>query len=75
MPGDPTPPVTPAPDAAIRERKTDRDNPQTPSVPRHPAPGSDPDLRRLLKWVFGALILTVLFAILVVEVTLRWFGP
>jgi hypothetical protein len=29
----------------------------------------------MLKWVFGALILTVLFAILVVEITLRWFGP
>ena len=75
MPGDPTPPVTPAPDAAIRERKTDRDTPQTPSVPQHSAPASDPDLRRLFKWVFGALILTVLFAILVVEVTLRWFAP
>jgi len=29
----------------------------------------------MLKLVVGALILTVLFAILVVEITLRWFGP
>ena len=35
---------------------------------------ADPDLRRMMKWVFGALILTVAIAILVVEVTLRWFG-
>ena len=67
--------MTPAPEAAIRERKTERDDAQTQSVAQHPAPASDPDLRRLLKWVFGALVLTVLFAILVVEITLRWFGP
>jgi len=35
---------------------------------------ADPGLRRMMKWVFGALILTVAVAILVVEVTLRWFG-
>jgi hypothetical protein len=35
---------------------------------------ADPSLRRMMKWVFGALILTVAVAILVVEVTLRWFG-
>jgi len=34
----------------------------------------DPDLRRMMKWVFLALILTVAVAILVVEMTLRWFG-
>jgi hypothetical protein len=34
----------------------------------------DPDLRRIMKWVFAALILTVAVAILVVEATLRWFG-
>ena len=34
----------------------------------------DPGLRRMMKWVFGALVLTVLLAILVVEFTLRWFG-
>jgi hypothetical protein len=37
-------------------------------------PPADTGLRRLMIWVFGALILTVLFAILVVEVTLRYFG-
>ena len=35
---------------------------------------ADPDLRRMIKWVFVALILTVAVAILVVEVTLRSFG-
>jgi hypothetical protein len=35
---------------------------------------ADPGLRRIMKWVFGALILTVAVAILVVEFTLRWFG-
>lgn len=40
---------------------------------RQPAP-ADAGLRRMLIWVFGALILTVLAAILVVEFTLRWFG-
>ena len=34
---------------------------------------SDQGLRRLLTWVFTALIVTVLFAMLVVELTLRWF--
>ncbi len=34
---------------------------------------SDKGLRKLLTWVFTALVLTVLFAILVVELTLRWF--
>jgi hypothetical protein len=28
----------------------------------------------MMKWVFGALILTVAIAILVDELTLRWFG-
>jgi hypothetical protein len=35
---------------------------------------ADTGLRRMLIWVFGALIVTVLFAVLVVEFTLRWFG-
>jgi hypothetical protein len=35
---------------------------------------ADSGLRRMMIWVFGALIVTVLFAILVVEFTLRWFG-
>lgn len=34
---------------------------------------SDKGLRKLLTWVFTALVVTVLFAILVVELTLRWF--
>jgi hypothetical protein len=37
-------------------------------------PSADTGLRRLMIWVFAALILTVLFAILAVEVTLRYFG-
>jgi hypothetical protein len=35
---------------------------------------ADEGLRRMLKWVFVVLILTVLFAVLVVELTLRWFA-
>jgi hypothetical protein len=37
-------------------------------------PPADTGLRRLMIWVFGALIVTVVFAILVVEFTLRYFG-
>jgi hypothetical protein len=41
----------------------------------HSKPAADdPGLGRMMKWVFGALILTVAVAILVVEMTLRWFG-
>ena len=40
----------------------------------HDKASADSGLRRMLIWVFGALIVTVLFAILVVEFTLRWFG-
>jgi hypothetical protein len=36
-------------------------------------PSTDRGLRIMLKWVFGALILTVLFGMLVVELTMRWF--
>jgi hypothetical protein len=46
--------------------------------PARPSPAAgmvDPGLRRLMKWVLAALILTVLFALLVVELTLRWFKP
>lgn len=38
------------------------------------APGTDAGLRRMLTWVFAVLILTVLFAVVVVELTLRWFS-
>jgi hypothetical protein len=37
-------------------------------------PPADSGLRRIMIWVFVALILTVLFAVLAVEVTLRYFG-
>jgi hypothetical protein len=40
-----------------------------------PAPvAPDDGLRRMLKWVFVVLILAVLFALLVVELTIRWFA-
>jgi hypothetical protein len=68
MPDDPTPPPTAsAPNEAATSARDDR--------PAEPGPTVDRDLRRMLTWVFGALILTVLFSILVVEVTLRWFEP
>jgi len=35
---------------------------------------ADPGLRQVMKWTFVALIAVVALAILVVEVTLRWFG-
>jgi hypothetical protein len=38
------------------------------------APPADEGLRRMLKWVFVVLIATVLFALVVVEFTLRWFS-
>ena len=34
----------------------------------------DTDYRRLMKWVFIALIVVVALALVVVELTLRWFG-
>jgi hypothetical protein len=38
------------------------------------AAGSDEGLRRMLKWVFVALVLTILFALVAVELTIRWFS-
>ena len=38
-------------------------------------PEEDPGLRRLLTWVAVALIVTLALGFLVVEITLRWFGP
>jgi hypothetical protein len=35
---------------------------------------ADSGLRKLMIWVFAALLVTVVAAILVVEFTLRWFG-
>ncbi len=34
----------------------------------------DPELRRMARWVVTALVATVTFALIVVELTLRWFG-
>jgi hypothetical protein len=58
-------------DHTIRGRAAERANTADSGV----GPRLDPGLRRLMKWVFGALVLTVIFAILVVELTLRWFNP
>jgi hypothetical protein len=33
----------------------------------------DSELRRMLTWVLVALVVTVAFALIVVEVTVRWF--
>jgi hypothetical protein len=38
------------------------------------SPKDDLGLRRMIKWVAVALIATVVLAILVVELTLRWFN-
>jgi len=72
MPADPTSPA--GSESANPKAQIGSGDPQRES-PRRSEPSRDPGLRRLLKWVVGALILTVLFAILVVEITLRWFGP
>jgi hypothetical protein len=40
----------------------------------HSKQAADPGLRRMMTWVVGALVVTVVVAILVVEFTLRWFG-
>jgi hypothetical protein len=34
----------------------------------------DNGLRRMLTWVFVALVLSVLFAAIAVELTIRWFS-
>jgi hypothetical protein len=35
---------------------------------------SDPGLRRVMKWVIVALVATLALAIVVVEITMRWFN-
>jgi hypothetical protein len=35
---------------------------------------ADPGLRKLLTWVVIVLVLTLVLAAVVVEVTIRWFG-
>ena len=39
-----------------------------------PTPEPDTGLRRMLTWVLIALVLVVLLAFVVVELTLRWVG-
>jgi hypothetical protein len=46
----------------------------TPDNSPPPPAGADPDWRRMMKWVFVALVLSVLLAVLAVELTMRWFG-
>ena len=53
-----------------RGDETDRTNPRSDNPEQ---PSTDRGLSIMLKWVFGALILTALFGMLVVELTLRWF--
>lgn len=46
-------------------------------MPEQPDPQPEPPdsgLRKMMIWVFAALLATVVAAILVVEFTLRWFG-
>jgi hypothetical protein len=40
-----------------------------------PSSSDDTDYRRMMKWVFIALVVVLTFALVVVELTLRWFGP
>jgi hypothetical protein len=35
---------------------------------------ADPGLRRMMKWVIVALVATIALAIVVVEITIRWFS-
>jgi hypothetical protein len=36
--------------------------------------GGNTELKRMMKWIVIALIATLAFAIVVVEITLRWFA-
>jgi hypothetical protein len=38
------------------------------------SPATDPDFRRMVKWVLIALVGVLALAAVVVEATLRWFG-
>jgi hypothetical protein len=44
-----------------------------PAAPHTPA-ARDEGLRRMLKWVFIALIVCVLFSFVAVELTMRWLS-
>jgi hypothetical protein len=37
-------------------------------------PATDPDFRRMVKWVLITLVAVLALAAVVVEATLRWFG-
>jgi hypothetical protein len=48
---------------------------EMPDEQTNPQPEpADSGLRKMMIWVFAALLVTVVAAILVVEFTLRWFG-
>jgi len=38
------------------------------------SPDDDPGLRRVIKWVIIAFIATLALALVVVEITMRWFN-
>lgn len=41
---------------------------------QHPPPGEDQGLRRMLFWVFVVLVVTVVFAMVAVGLTIRWLS-
>lgn len=47
---------------------------KSPQAPPPDSAAADNGLRRMLKWVFVALVLTVLFAMVVVALTIRWLS-
>jgi hypothetical protein len=38
------------------------------------SPSGDPGLRRMMTWVLVAFVATLALAIVVVEITMRWFN-
>lgn len=46
----------------------------TPHTPPPDSAAADNGLRRMLKWVFVVLVLTVVFAMVVVALTIRWLS-
>lgn len=47
---------------------------ELPPGSRPPQPPHDPGLRKLLIYVFIALVLSVLAAVVAVDLVIRWFG-
>ncbi|MEO8521366.1 MAG: hypothetical protein ABI603_08390 [Acidobacteriota bacterium] len=47
---------------------------ESPHTPPPRTAAADNGLRRMLKWVFVILVLTVLFAMVVVALTIRWLS-